>query len=117
MQALNYETEKMFKAKGSIKNHEERFEFNLFAFSQYLLYLKELNSSKHFEFQNIVISFYSKLVNEIGKQDPFFHRVITDIDSYVKDKIESYQFEIKSIKSNSSHSVKYIFASFYNHYR
>lgn len=117
LQALSSETRKMFEIKGKLTSHQERFEFDLFSFAYYLLYVKQIDLSKHAELYDKVISFYSNIAYELVKHNPdeIYLKIILTRDKYsfVIEKIQAYQFEIKEIKNNIHHFAKYLFASFY----
>jgi len=117
LQSLSSETKKMFEIKGKLTSHQERFEFDLFAFAYYLLYVKQIDLSKHAELYDKVISFYSYIAYELVKHNPdeIYLKIILTRDKYsfVIEKIQAYQFEIKEIKTNIHHFAKYLFASFY----
>ena len=117
LQALSNETKKLLKDTGELEMHEERFEFDLFAFSYYLLYLKKTRPSFEQILHSIVVKFYSALVIDIAKLDPVvqssFMFLIKDKPHYINDKIVAYQQEILNTQNNPRYLSKYIFASFY----
>lgn len=115
LQALNYETIKIFRESGigELEQDEERFEFDLFAFSYYLLYLKNSDKTLEQKLLSIVVDFYAHIVKDISKRDPFFTSLVKDTQQYIKDKIKAYQQEIDDINTNHGYASKYIFASFH----
>lgn len=115
LQALNYETIKIFRESGTgeLEQYEERFEFDLFAFSYYLLYLKNSDQNLEQRLLSIVVDFYAHLVKDISKGDPFFMSLVKDTQQYIKDKIKVFQQEIDNINNDHSYVSKYIFASFH----
>lgn len=115
--ALNNETKKLLKDSGELEMLEERFEFDLFAFAYYLLYLKNIKPSFEQILHSMVINFYSALLNDIAKNDPVLQSalvfLIKDKKQYVEDKLVAFQEEISHIKNNPRYLSKYIFSSFY----
>jgi hypothetical protein len=94
------------------------FEFDLFAFSYYLLYLETKSVTYMDQLYIKILSFYGPLSRSIiGVLDPIeveiFDRIMPDKETFVKQKVESYRNGIRNHKKDVRTIGKYAFTSFY----
>lgn len=117
LQTLNSQTIKVFDFSRKLSDRDQIFEFELFAFSYYLLYVENNHLNKYADFYDDVINFYSNVALWIVNRDPseIYLKIVLSKDkfSFLIEKIQAFQHEIRNLKLNDGYYSKYTFLSFY----